>query len=365
MKTCYKILYIIALAILPVSRACSQDVGFSQFYDQPFLRNPALAGIFTGDVRLVASFRNQWQSVTVPYKTFGLSSEIKMPLDIVSNDNLTLGLQLMGDVAGTSRFSSIQILPAVNYSLPLGGEKSSYLSFGVMGGLVQQQFDPSRLVLNDQFISGINGSFRIRPSSRQVFSNTNLHYLDLSTGISYNGVIGDDIDWYVGTGMFHLVKPQVSFFSGREITLNKKVAVNLGISGPIGETDQLILYGDYFSQLDYAFKRVGISSLQIGVMYNLDISGGPENQKFITFGALYRREDALIPVIQLDLSKFVIGLSYDINVSKLVVASHYRGGLEVTLSFRDVLNYMKSERRQTRCPRFNRHNPNTYFYGYD
>src|SRR5688572_2978598 len=97
----------------------TQDIGFSQFYDQPLLRNPALAGIFTGDVRLVASYRNQWQSVTVPYRTFGLSAEYKMPTHVVENDIFTLGLQLIKDVAGTSEFSTTQILPAVNYSFPL------------------------------------------------------------------------------------------------------------------------------------------------------------------------------------------------------------------------------------------------------
>src|ERR1700755_1539054 len=95
----YLLLLIICRAVPEVF---SQDVGFSQFYDQPFLRNPALAGIFTGDVRLSASFRNQWQSVTVPYTTYGLSSEVKIPVDVVPNDNLTIGLELLRDVAGTS-----------------------------------------------------------------------------------------------------------------------------------------------------------------------------------------------------------------------------------------------------------------------
>src|SRR6476469_10716487 len=81
----------------------AQDISFSQFYDQPLLRNPALAGIFTGDVRFTASYRNQWQSVTIPYRTFGLSSEIKFPVQIMGRDlTLTAGLQLLRDVAGTS-----------------------------------------------------------------------------------------------------------------------------------------------------------------------------------------------------------------------------------------------------------------------
>src|ERR1700761_6055348 len=131
MKTYYKF-YLLFFIIFCRETGFSQDVGYSQFYDQPLLRNPALAGIFTGDVRLVAAFRNQWQSVTIPYRTFGLSSEVKFPTNIVPDDNLTVGLQLMRDVAGTSEFSTTQILPAVNYSLPLSGVKNSFLSLGVV-----------------------------------------------------------------------------------------------------------------------------------------------------------------------------------------------------------------------------------------
>src|SRR6476659_821913 len=105
----------------------AQDISFSQFYDQPLLRNPALAGIFTGDVRFTASYRNQWQSVTVPYRTFGLSSEVKFPLQVMNLDvTTTLGLQLFRDVAGTSEFSTTQMLPALNVSVRTG--ESSFIS---------------------------------------------------------------------------------------------------------------------------------------------------------------------------------------------------------------------------------------------
>jgi hypothetical protein len=43
-----------------------QDLHFSQFYEFPLLRNPALAGIFNGNFRFTGAYRNQWQSVTVP-----------------------------------------------------------------------------------------------------------------------------------------------------------------------------------------------------------------------------------------------------------------------------------------------------------
>lgn len=36
-----------------------QDLHFSQFYEAPLLRNPALAGLYEGDVRIQGVYRNQ------------------------------------------------------------------------------------------------------------------------------------------------------------------------------------------------------------------------------------------------------------------------------------------------------------------
>jgi len=64
----------LAIVLLVVSNAFCQDYNFSQFYELPLLRNPALAGIFDCNMRVKAVYRNQWQSVTTPYRTSGLSA---------------------------------------------------------------------------------------------------------------------------------------------------------------------------------------------------------------------------------------------------------------------------------------------------
>jgi type IX secretion system PorP/SprF family membrane protein len=343
-----------AMAVLLLSCvwAAAQDVGFSQFYDQPLLRNPALAGVFTGDVRVTAAFRDQWQSVTVPYRTYALNAEFKMP--VLANDNLTLGMQVIRDVAGTSQFSTTQILPAANFSLPLSSEKPTYLSFAVMGGLLQQRFDPAKLVMNDQFVSGSNGSLSVLPASRQVFNKTDVHYFDLSAGVSFSSVFGNEIEYFIGSGLFHVTKPKVGFYDGNVITRNRKLSINGGLSAPTSETDRFIVYADYFKPFATGFKPAGKGTLQYGFMFSRDLFVDDDVQKTITFGLLHRLNDAVIPVVKLQLSKFIVGLSYDVNVSKLVTASTYRGGFELTLSYRDILNIHNSDLRQVDCwgPRF-------------
>ncbi len=342
---------------LAAIKGFAQDVGFSQFYDLPLLRNPALAGMFEGDIRATASYRNQWQSVTIPYRTFSLSTEVKLATNDVNY--FTIGLQLMRDVAGTSNFSTTQILPVINYRLSFNGENNSYLSFAYMPGLRQQRFDPTKLVMNDQFVAGSNGSFSILPATRQVFDKTSVNYIDHSFGVSYNGVIQDRIDdaaetgYFIGLGMFHITSPNVGFFADHRIHLNRKLAVNAGLSTPTSDRNRLVFYADYFQQYDKELTAVG-STVQAGLLYDTDLFVEGDVQHTITFGALYRMNDAVIPVVQLTLSKFTVGVSYDVNIDKLAAASQHRGGLEVVISYRDFLSSRSREQRQTMCPNFRR-----------
>ncbi len=67
-----KLLYKIVMVLFAVSYqlpATAQDIHFSQFFEAPLLRNPSLAGIFTGDVRVQAVYRDQWNSITDAYRT--------------------------------------------------------------------------------------------------------------------------------------------------------------------------------------------------------------------------------------------------------------------------------------------------------
>ena len=72
-----KRLILLTVLLLTYGLCKAQDYTFSQFYEQPLLRNPALAGLFTGDLRVSMSYRDQWGSVTVPFRTTSLSIEHK------------------------------------------------------------------------------------------------------------------------------------------------------------------------------------------------------------------------------------------------------------------------------------------------
>lgn len=334
---------LLLLLLLTVQFATAQDINFSQFYELPLLRNPALAGIFSGDYRVTAAFRNQWQSVTVPYRTIALGMEYKKSFGKNSNDFFTIGLQATDDIAGDSRLSRIQLFPVLNYHKSLNSENDTYLSAGIMGGPVMQRFDPAQLKFDDQFV---NGSYSSANPTKQVFTNTGFTYWDLAAGLNLSGVYGADIRYYIGVGLFHFTKPKVAFQKQYDVVLNPKWVINAGFSKPINDVNKFIFYADYFMQ-------GGARQIQGGLLLTHDFLQNDENQKIAFSGGLfYRFKDALIPVIKLDYNKIGIGINYDVNISKLKTASQLRGSFEFTLCYKGFSSSQNSSVNKVRCPAF-------------
>src|SRR5882762_614394 len=117
--------------LLAGTQACSQDVHFSQFFETPLLRNPSLAGIFTGDYRVQGVYRNQWSRVTDGYRTGSFNGEYKTKTG-AGNNYFTVGLQVLSDNSGTAGLATTEVLPAFNYHKSLSDERNSYLSIGFM-----------------------------------------------------------------------------------------------------------------------------------------------------------------------------------------------------------------------------------------
>lgn len=336
-----RISFIVLHILILVSTLGAQDINFSQFYELPLLRNPSLAGIYKGDLRATAAFRSQWANITVPYLSQAVSAEIRYSVAHNSDNYVSIGLQVTNDVAGDSKLGKIQFLPVVAFHKLLNGEKDTYLSLGFMGGPVQQRFDPSNLKFDDQFV---NGAYSNLNPTRQQFASTEIMYMDGSVGLTLSSTINNDISYYIGGALFHFASPKVAFSKESDIKLNKKFVVNAGLSALTNEFDKFIIYADYFAQ-------GGNSQAQGGFIYQHDLEQREDNESLsFSMGSFLRWNDALIPVIKLDAYKLGIGLTYDINVSKLHSASKYRGGFELTLSYKSFLNNKNSSYNKVRCP---------------
>lgn len=341
MKTLLRLPIFIMLLSCALFTQAQQDIHFSQFYELPLLRNPALAGIFNGNYRVTAAYRNQWQSITVPYRTMALGAEVKVLRGLYDGDFLTAGLQVTNDVAGDSKLQRTQVFPVINYHKLLNEENSSFLSVAFMGGPVNERFDPSKLRFDDQFV---NGAYSSANPTRQQFSATSFTYLDAAIGASFKTMLGNNTHMYIGGAYFHITQPKVAFTNDYDVKLNRKMVFNGGMSTWINDLDKLVVYADYFVQ-------GGNRMAQGGLLYTHSFDEtGEENSMSIAAGGVYRWKDAFIPVVKLYTANLGLGISYDVNISKLKTASQFRGGFELTLTYLGFWKSLAEGMDKVECP---------------
>jgi type IX secretion system PorP/SprF family membrane protein len=336
MKTRSKILLLIVNFLFCIS-VFGQDIHFSQFFQTPLLRNPSLAGIYTGDIRVQAVYRDQWNSVTDAYKTASLGGEYKMPIG-KSNDYITLGMELLYDKAGTIAWTSTYVYPVINYHKSLSAERNRYLSLGFMGGLVQRRIDRSKITTNSTYDFGTDGEY---------FNNASYLYADGSVGMSYNSDLNDNPNnnFYLGVAYHHFNKPHGSFYRNANIELYPKWVFSGGIRFGVSDYSYVTLLADQSIQGEY-------KETVAGAMYGLKIGADLGNPNYtIHAGSFIRWNDALIPTLKLDYTPFSITISYDANISKLKPSSYGRGGYEISVSYIGMRKN-NSSIDALRCPRF-------------
>lgn len=332
-----------AVLLLCAHALYAQDPHFSQFFEAPLLRNPSLAGIFEGDIRVQGVYRNQWASVTNPFVTASFNVEYKQPIG-QGDDFLTTGLQILYDRAGATNFTTTNVLPAINYHKAMSTDKTSYLSLGFMGGWVQRRIDRSKMTTNNQFDgNGYNPSL----SDGETFNQNSYNYLDGSVGMSYNSILGTaENTYFIGVAYHHLNRPKNSFYKNPDIELNPKWVISGGLKLFVNEASYFTLQADYSQQGDYN-ETIG------GAMYSYKIGPDYQSPQYVLhFGGYLRWKDAFIPVIKMDYRPFSVAISYDANLSQLKTASNSRGGFELSIAYAGFLDRDNSTKNAVMCPKF-------------
>ena len=337
--------YLLAFAAFFCSaQLYAQDIHFSQMFETPLLRNPALAGLFSGDLRIQSVFRSQWNSVTNAYKTGSANIEYKLQVG-QTEDYITIGGQFLYDRAGTVDLTSTHILPAFNYHKSLSAEKNMYLSMALMGGYVQRSIDRSKMTTNSQF-DGTN--YNSSASTGETFAKSSYSYYDGTAGISFNEQIGDNADnnLYLGLAYHHFNKAKkLSFYSDYKSEMTPKWVASGGVRMNLDDYTYITVEADYSKQGPNK-EIIG------GVLYSRRLDDA-DNAKYLIHGGAYMRvNDAIIPVVKVESKPIAVALSYDVNISGLKQVSTGRGGFELSLTYQKFLDKYNSSMNATKCPKF-------------
>lgn len=318
----------------------AQDIHFSQEGRSPLNLNPAETGDFKADHRIVANYRNQWASVTVPYKTFSASYENlqKSPWGIPGN--VGLGLLFNSDVAGDGNFGTVQVKFSLAYQYLNLLDSTLNLSLGMNVGYNQHSLDFHQLYFDNQY----NGSqFDPNRQTNENFSGEQFSYIDFSLGFKANYTINKKVPVYLGLVFNHLNRPSQSFYGNKLNNLEGKFNSYLAAEYPLSKYWTVIPSVYYYHQGTY-------DELFYGLMLEKELNN--ISFRTINFGLTNRSGDAVIFRLGFEYQSFDIGLSYDYNYSSLKVASNGVGAFEISIIYL-LFNPTRYERVYNRqCPVF-------------
>ena len=314
----------------------AQDFHYSQFLNAPIHLNPALTGIFDGDLRVQGNYRNQWRNVPVDYKTFSVVVDKKFINRTDRSGFWSGGVGLNYDRAGYSNLSWAD--------LDLNASYTQYISngfFATLGGqaaLVQRAFNTDDLRFDEQYIPGV-GAYVPGSPTGENFASTNNLFVDFSVGVNFHlqsltrHALYDfkdkrsKIDF--GVGLMHLTRPDQSFIEDEKVPLQRRLSAYaqgvLQLNGPLD------LVGGVTGQYQGTYREyVAMGGLRVHLNRNpgKQVSlQGAVGYRFDSFG------DAYYPMLQLEYNAFQVGFSYDVNVSDFNIATAKNGGPEVSVRY--------------------------------
>jgi type IX secretion system PorP/SprF family membrane protein len=316
--------------------AAQTDPHFTQNYTYPMYVNPALAGSGNGDYRVSAIYRSQWGGVGNPYRTTGIS------FDTRTDKNINLGVNLMNQAAGDGGFNYLNAYASIAYTgVKFGKNLEHRLVFALQPGLINRRIDQSKFKWGEQWnpITGYNAS---NPTS-ESFAATSATTFDVGAGVLYyDASENKDYNVFGGLSFFHLNGPKDPIISSQSDVLNTiplRYTVHGGVSFKMEEGLSIVPHILYMQQGNARETMFGVYA-QKNVNEETDIM----------LGGYYRHNDAFAPFVGVDYRDFLVGLSYDMNTSKLGSLSRNINSFELSVSYNPKKG-SKSIFDFIRCPR--------------
>jgi len=329
----YFIFYFVGLFFM-TTNLNAQDIHYSMFNRSPMNLNPGLIGVFAGNVRIAANYRQQWRNVPVDYKTFTTSLEYKIAPCAAKKGVFTLGAYYNNDKAGDLALKTNQIGGGVSFLRQLSDKH--FLSVGLQLGGSFRRFDAQNIrvdvqYVGDRFNAGLPHQEDLLID--QLTQEGDVNFLSFSAGINYryqNTAKKDAVDGGrrtrvdIGGAIYHFNQPSNNFNGVTRGTLNRRFSLH-GISSfkLVPDIDLGFLITGQFQDV-YQEIVLGVN----GRFYLASKQNVPLN---LLLGLSYRVGDALIPNINLDYRNFSFGFSYDFNVSRFDIATNANGGAEFSV----------------------------------
>jgi type IX secretion system PorP/SprF family membrane protein len=305
-----------------------QDIHFSQAYASPLTLNPATTGNFKGQYRLICNYKDQWRNVSKTYKTVFASADFVLFKKKKKGSYLGAGILFYNDKAGKSKMGTTLAGISLAYNVKLN--KVNFLSAGLQSAFAQKGVKISGLKWDSQFDGS---SYDPSLASGELISNEQITSVDFAAGILWNYIPDEKNRVTAGVSVFHVNKPNQSFPKTNKDPIYQKIVLHADAQLKIGDKNLFFIPIAMYS-LQGKLQEINAGGM---IKYGLGLDSkytGANKTSAVSFGAFYRFRDALVILVNMDYkSAFTFGISYDINLSSLSIASKGRGGLELCLVY--------------------------------
>lgn len=291
--------------------AIAQDFNYSQLSKSQALVNPALINRNVNDYEIQIHRRSQWYTVTRPFNTIVFSYTQKQALK-----NTSLGLNIINDIAGDSRFSTDGVYLALANNIKINEDN---LSLGIQGSMFQKSLKYDELFFLEE----------------EIFYNNTISFFDMNIGAAFM-----TSNFIASASIYHLNKPNQTFSSTNQEKLEHKHVIYFSYIEPYNS--KLILYPEL-----YYFQQQENRSFVLGTNISYKI-----NNTDLKLGVYNRYGDAFFVNLGIIKDNLELLLSYDVNTSSLNAASNRVGAFEFSITYGWNKKKLLEPKKNVVCPKY-------------
>ena len=304
-----------------------QDKHFSMFAESPVYLNPAAAGFFPGDIQLFSNYRMQWMTVSAePFTTISAGTDWRM----FDNGNfMGAGVNFYNDLSGDTQYMTNEVTFPINYAIQIA--KDNHFSIGLQPAWYQRTLTNTDVTWDNQWTGT---EFNTTYSSNEILLNEkmNISRFDISAGAYWYANLSKTTRLAFGLAGHHLSKQRINFMSAdsrmyRKLTLHGQCAFKQ-------ENTNMTIIPAFYGFIQGPNKELTVGSNFRFLLRGSSRVTGYFEEIALSFGTFYRIGDAVMANMMFDISGLTIGASYDLNISRLTVASNGVGAFEVFLRYR-------------------------------
>jgi type IX secretion system PorP/SprF family membrane protein len=301
----------------------SQDPHYSQFFASPLTLNPANTGNFDGSYRAIANFRNQWPSFNNAYKTYTISLDAPiLEKKIPEYDRLGIGIVAMSDRSGNGLLSENDVAFSVAYKKSLDDQGFSSISAGLQASYINYRFNPSMAYFEDQLTAD---GFTMPSSELLLGRNLSKSFVDFHAGLIYTLSTTEYNLFYIGSSYFHTFSPAMQF-NDQQNNLSPRFNIHGGGYLPLSFNSTI------HASFQYQQQQIQ-NEILLGAVYSYYLQPNTRQYVELYLGSWIRVGDAIIPYVGIDYNQIMLGVSYDINITKKTEAQYFRSG-EISLTYK-------------------------------